>query len=186
MKIALMGYARSGKDEICSILRGYFKETNRGDVVQLAFGNALRKYAHELTDVPTEPKPRWLYEQFGKAMRDIDPDVWVKQVDKNYQSALRNGFEHFVITDLRQPNEYQWAKDNGFIIVYVDAKEEIRKERSKGDSNWVAVNPSETEIANLEWKISIVNNGKKESLEKCVEAVVKTVEGGLFKCIKES
>lgn len=174
-----MGYARSGKDEIYSII----KDLNQEDVVKLSFGYALKKYAHEVTDIPLEPKPRWLYEQFGKAMRDIDPDVWVKQVDKTYKDALKNGFNNFVITDLRQPNEYKWCKDNGFTIVYVDASEEVRKERSKGDTNWVAMNPSETEIENLEWKISIVNNGKKENLEKIVKELMK---GGYFKCTKES
>lgn len=176
MKIALMAYARSGKDEIYKHINAHAKKSNMGDVVQLSFGYALRKYAHELTDVPTDPKPRWLYEQFGKAMRDIDQDVWVKQVDKAYQSALRNGFEHFVITDLRQPNEYEWAKANGFVIVYVSCAEAIRKERSQGDTNWVAVNPSEKEIENIPYDIMIWNEGSLDEVRFVAKSLMIGVE----------
>lgn len=182
MKIALMAYARSGKDSVYEIIRDYSEATSRGIVARLAFGDALRKYAHEITDVPTEPKPRWLYEKFGKFMRMIDKDVWVKQLDKTYKQAMQLGLENFVITDLRQPNEYKWAKENGFNIVFIECDESIRKERSQSDSNWVAVNPSETEIANLASDYVIKNNGSLDALIKETIDLIGRVE----KCTEES
>lgn len=173
MKIALMGYARSGKDEMYEIMKNYINKVNKEGVGRLAFGDALKQYAHEITDIPTEPKPRGLYEQFGKAMRDIDPDVWIKQLEKTYIDLSWGGVEHFVITDLRQPNECQWAIDNGFTVVYVACDEEIRKERSKGDTSWVAVNPSETEIANLPYSLMVWNEGDLRELQITVKMLLK-------------
>ena len=166
-----MAYARSGKDEIYSIIRGTSKE----EVGRLAFGDALRGYAHKITDVKLEPKPRWLYEQFGKAMRDIDPDVWVKQLEKTYQLALQEGITSFVITDLRQPNEYKWAKENGFTIVFVECDESIRKERSQGDTNWVAINPSETDMADQIPDFVIWNEGSLDELIFTTKFLLKEV-----------
>lgn len=182
MKIALMAYARSGKDEIYNIIKEYSEATNGGKVVRLAFGDALRHYAHEITDVPTDPKPRWLYEQFGKFMRLLDKDVWVKQLDKTYRQAMESGYKNFVITDLRQPNEYEWAKENGFTIVFVACDEVTRKERSQGDTNWVAVNPSETEIVNLVPDYSIWNGGSLDTLIKNTVELYRRVA----RCTEES
>jgi len=76
-------------------------------------------------------KPRKLYQDIGQKLRELDEDVWVRQVADGVKlySEYRST-KGLVITDLRQPNEYEWARDNGFTIIRVNADEETRLQRA--------------------------------------------------------
>jgi hypothetical protein len=172
MKIALMGYARSGKDSIYSLIQKH----KLGYVHRMAFGDALRfKFHRMFMDIPEDPKPREGYEIFGKAMRDIDKDFWVKQLSSLYRSMELQG-ENIVITDLRQPNEAAWCRANGFKIVYVDADPSLRRERSITDSNWKAINESEKHIENMEADYVLFNQGSMEDLENEVIMMLRLLQ----------
>lgn len=152
-RIALTGKLRSGKSSAAthlSLKHGY---------TILSFGDALKRMADELfngSDVyKFEPitqdcpfsndgkrvigyrKPRKLYQDVGQALRELDPDVWVRQVARvlplweNMRDV--NGI---VIDDLRQPNEFEWCKANGFTVIRINANEDTRLERARalGDS----------------------------------------------------
>ena len=131
IKIALTGKLRSGKTEVARLLADEL-DYNYGNV--FSFGSSLKYYASKIfEDGGSESeKPRSLYQQFGQLMRRIDEEVWVKHLDKSIRLQLSTlGDSPIVIDDLRQPNEYQWARDNGFIIVRVEAGDEIRRKRAK-------------------------------------------------------
>jgi dephospho-CoA kinase len=173
MKIALLGYARTGKDTIYELIKKHHDYGTR----RIAFGDVLRDSFHEMFDIPRSPKPREGYEKYGKAMREIEKDVWVKALSHRYQKLLTYGFEDFVVTDLRQPNEAEWAKQNGFVLVRVDADVKDRQERSASDTNYLPINPSETEIENIHPDWVIRNNGSLEDLEKAVINLLQIMEG---------
>ena len=125
IKIGLCGKMRSGKDSIGDYL--FFE---KGFELPLAFGDSLKYYAHQIfPDVPKEPKPRALY-QFMNVMRDYDPDVWVKHLAQKVAMAENDRrTTGIVVTDARQPNEVDWLRENGFVIVKVEADEATRIER---------------------------------------------------------
>src|SRR5699024_2187841 len=77
-----------------------------------------------------EKKPRRLYQDVGEKLRELDPLVWVRQAEKT-MLFYENYKDHIgvVISDLRLPIEEQWAKDNGFIIIRVNADESDRLAR---------------------------------------------------------
>lgn len=120
LKIVFIGKMRSGKSTLASLFAKY------QDLHRMSFGHRLKQYAHEVFQPEGDVKARELYQGFGQKMREIDSDVWVKQVEKDIRE---NGYKRIVIDDLRQPNEYKWARDNGFILVKVVTSDEVRKER---------------------------------------------------------
>lgn len=137
-KIALTGKARAGKDEVARYLREKYGYTT------FAFGDELKRYAHELFGT-SEAKPRELYQWFGQTMRERDPDIWVRKCFENIKrysvevDEICSGLEvsdRVIITDLRQPNEYEACRSEGYTIIRVNADDETRlaRMRTTGDS----------------------------------------------------
>lgn len=150
-RIALVGKMRSGKTTVASAFAH-----NHGFTIS-SFGSSLKKYAEEIlseSDVyPTEckykdcpfsdeplivgkSKPRALYQDFGQAMRALDSNVWIRHTANaiNWQEERRSHVGT-IIDDLRQPNEYKWAKANGFVIIRVNANEDTRLSRANAEGD---------------------------------------------------
>lgn len=130
--IALIGKAGSGKDTVALLLKEHIPDLHR-----LAFADPMKEFYHYIFNVPPEPKPRQGYQWFGQEMRKHDPDVWVRQLASRYLHVKeRYGGCPVVITDVRQPNEHQWCRENGFVIVRVFASDEtrIRRLKQRGDN----------------------------------------------------
>ena len=129
LKIAFIGPMRSGKSEAAR----YLAETY--DFERVSFGDHLRYCVETVWGVnETGVKPRAQLQQLGQLARQFDPDVWVKPLAaKVFQltagNANRERQVSVVIDDLRQPNEYEWCKANGFTIVRVAAGRDAQKER---------------------------------------------------------
>ncbi|MGG1152358.1 AAA family ATPase [Bacillus wiedmannii] len=132
-KIAITGKARSGKTELSHyawMLYG-FKEFD--------FSAVLKDEFHQLfPHIPRDPKPRAYYQKFGQWLREIDPDIWVKMTmakvhEYCFEDALNkvNHKPKVLVNGVRQPNEYQRLKDEGFVIIRVNALDDLRIERSK-------------------------------------------------------
>lgn len=144
IKIALTGKMRAGKDTVFSILaKELIKQAHKADehisVNQFAFGDDLKMYAEAIFPEQFEggKKPRELFQNFGQTMRGFNPDVWVDKVaNKVQRHGAKDGKKISFVTDLRQPNEYKYCKDNGFYIIKVTAPDEIRLARmnSEGDN----------------------------------------------------
>jgi dephospho-CoA kinase len=177
VKIAICGRLRSGKDTAANHL--YIRHSfNR-----VAFGDALKKNAHATFPwIYAYNKPRALYQQFGQLMRQIEPDVWIKHADRAVKGAIdynvNTGAEKVgvVITDLRQPNEYEWARNNGFTIIRVTAPDEDRLFRAKlaGDDFNEADLAHETEshIDGFAVDYEIVNDGSVDELKEQVDTIL--------------
>ncbi|PFS27969.1 hypothetical protein COK65_30640 [Bacillus thuringiensis] len=136
-KIAITGKARSGKTELSHyawMLYG-FKEFD--------FSAVLKDEFHRLfPHVPRDPKPRAYYQKFGQWLREIDPDIWVKMTMDNvhkycFEDSLNkvNHKPKVLVNGVRQPNEYQQLREEGFIIIRVNASDDLRigRAHSAGD-----------------------------------------------------
>lgn len=129
LKIAFIGPMRSGKSEAAR----YLAETY--DFERVSFGDHLRYCVETVWGVnETGVKPRAQLQQLGQLARQFDPDVWVKPLAaKVFQltagNANRERQVSVVIDDLRQPNEYEWCKANGFTIVRVVSGPDAQKQR---------------------------------------------------------
>src|SRR5690606_12804123 len=115
IKIGLIGKAGTGKDTVAAYLVAVY------GFRKFAFADRLKEIDYELFG-PTEGKNRKRLQEFGQFCRSIDPDVWVKQLDKRIQGYTGNA----VITDIRQKNELDYCKRNGFVIVKIICQLETR------------------------------------------------------------
>jgi dephospho-CoA kinase len=181
IKIALTGKIRSGKSTVSNHL--YIQHSFN----EVAFGDALKKNAHATFPWVSEfSKPRALYQQFGQLMRQIDPDVWVKHAERAVKGAIdfnvHTGSEKVcvVITDLRQPNEYEWARANGFTLIRVTAPDEDRIWRAKlsGDDFNEADLEHETEshIDGFAVDYEIVNDGSLDDLKSKIDEIMEALK----------
>lgn len=130
--IGLIGKMRSGKDTVAAYLAEKYGYT------RFAFGDELKRYAHELFGEPAPgTKPRELYQWFGQTMRERDPDVWVRKC-LDYIAAFKRDIDsgahtlcpNVVITDVRQPNEYHALISAGYMLIRVEAPESLRIHRA--------------------------------------------------------
>lgn len=175
MQIALMGYSRSGKDTVAELIRKHSKFP----IAIVGFGDEMKElYTILFPKVDNHLKPREGYEMFAESCRKIHENVWVDRLDNKIkylqEIALCN---HFVINDLRQPNEWNWCFENGYTIIKVEADVNERIVRSFGDTSFKTINPSERNIRFLDYDFNIVNDGTLEELEQQVIQLLKIMEG---------
>ncbi|WP_406652396.1 hypothetical protein [Bacillus cereus] len=122
-KTAITGKARSGKPELSHyawMLYG-FKEFD--------FLVVLKDEFHRLfPNIPRDPKPRTYYQNFGQWLREIDPDIWVRMTmakvhEYCFEDALNkvNHNPKVLVNGVRQPNEYQRLRGEGFVIIRVNS-----------------------------------------------------------------
>ena len=120
MRIALAGLKRGGKDTFGRIaVDGY-------DFVRLAFADNVKELAKKVfpDEFKDNSKPVELLQWFGNTMRQHDPEVWIKQLDKDIKvmEAYDNEYcttTDIVITDVRYPNEVEFLRNRGFKIIFV-------------------------------------------------------------------
>src|SRR5690625_4402149 len=149
-KIDILGKLRSGKSTISNHL------VSAHGFTPVSFGGALKLYAEKMfkhsnvykSEPITRPdpfggvetisyrKPRRLFQDFGEKMRELDPNIWIDHVAERIrlielEAAAKSEQARIIIDDLRQPNEYEWARANGFTIVRISADEGTRLERAK-------------------------------------------------------
>jgi len=126
VRIAFTGKMRSGKTSAADYLwigRGFEK---------ISFASPIYRIVDDLFGSDENGKQRELLQAVGQNMREIDPDVWIRQAEKSlriYEDYLST--KGVVIDDLRQPNEYEWARANGFKIVRMISTRGTRKARAK-------------------------------------------------------
>ena len=120
MKVVGLGCtAQVGKDTAAE----YLERKYPGRVKRVAFADKLKKTAMDLFGLsweqcygPTEVKeaidprygksPRQIMQELGEKMREIYEDIWVDTVFyTTIPSHEKEGFDCFVISDMRYPNE---------------------------------------------------------------------------------
>lgn len=184
MNIAITGKMRSGKDATSRYL------CEKYGYAQFAFGNELKRYADELFGVHGGGKRRELYQWFGQTMRERDPDIWVRKCFESIEATREFNdypindeapfrFPRFlpVISDLRQPNEYERCRAEGFVIVRVTAPDGIRIHRAieSGDKFTYTdlVHETESHVDSFEVDYEIVNDGTLADLHAKIDEVME-------------
>lgn len=185
--IGLIGKMRSGKDTVAAYLAEKYGYT------QFAFGDELKRYAHELFGEPAPgTKPRELYQWFGQTMRERDPDVWVRKcletierAQTEYDYVLEYEYETptlAVITDVRQPNEYHALISAGYMLIRVEAPESLRIHRAieSGDTFNLRdlTHDTETALDNFAADFTVVNDAGLPELYAQVDAIMAALSGG--------
>ncbi|ETT41594.1 hypothetical protein C162_26015 [Paenibacillus sp. FSL R7-269] len=140
--IALLGRLRSGKDTVGDYLAEKYGYT------RFAFGDELKRYAHELFGEPAPgTKPRALYQTFGQACRTVEDGIWIRKCLATIDwragdraacnASLREHAPHIptapfraVVTDCRQLNEAEALAARSYVLIRVDAPDGLRIERA--------------------------------------------------------
>lgn len=171
IRIAIYAPMRSGKSEAARLLSAHH------GFVRRSFGGALKTYAHDIFGT-SDVKPRALYQQFGQMCRSIDPDVWVRHLADNIATTCPD--DNVVIDDLRQPNEYAWARANGFIVVKVETHADIRKARLEqlGEpvDDALLTHETESHFADFTPDYVIPNDGDTVDLRANIAMLVADIE----------
>lgn len=171
IKIALIGKMRSGKDTIGEwLINEYeFKKYAFADGI----GEIIDKYFPEAR---ANGKPRLHYQHIGQELRKLNPDVWVNYLMRTLE---KDDYHRIIITDTRQVNEVKTLKENGFIIIKVEADEETRIKRilESGDNFNIEHFQHETEaqVDLTEADITIVNNKTIEELKQEVLNIINKI-----------
>lgn len=186
--IAITGLMRAGKDAVAAYL------CERYGYTRFAFGDELKRYAHELFDVSAganeRSKPRELYQWFGQTMRQRDPDIWVRKCfedicwfTENYakDEYIAQSPPPIVITDLRQPSEYGRCRAEGYVIIRVTAPEGLRIQRAidANDTFTYAELAHETEsyVKDFAVDYEIENGGTLAELHARIDEVMTEING---------
>jgi len=152
-KLAITGLSRTGKSTAADYLSEVygFYVYDMSDDLKLDYYNEIVSRGER---VEREGKPREGYQLFGQLKRYAKgEDHWIDKVHKRitmdhsaieYRKeesgnvALRNNPHHKVLlTGLRQPNEFEYARENGFTIIRLEVDEDIRIERIKASGEVV-------------------------------------------------
>ncbi|MEU7186442.1 hypothetical protein [Streptomyces sp. NPDC045369] len=140
--IALIGKARSGKDTVATafIRHAYYTRVAFGDEVKVALIR-LDPYVsapapRRSTEVPIRladiirsigwerakdvfPEVRRLLQEYGQAVRELDPEFWVRPA----LARVRQGTQWnmpCVVTDVRYANELDALREEGAVVVRVE------------------------------------------------------------------
>lgn len=182
VKIALTGKVRSGKDTVAEYL------DNEYGLVPFAFGGALKSEFHkEYPHIPRDPKPVRGYQLYGQLMKYVkDSNIWIdkcferivytEEVARNYDTTGEAIQFSPMITDLRQPDEYERCLKEGFTIVRVSCPDDIRLERlnSEGDKFTLEDLNFETEkwLDSFDVDYDITNDSTLDNLYKQLDNVM--------------
>jgi len=167
--IALTGLARSGKDSVAGRLVSLYGYTRvafadplkeaalRTDpwVLHSAYGQLLN--VGRLSDLidclgwetakDRYPEVRRILQEYGQAIREMDPDFWIRAALRKVQRARFEG-KPVVVSDVRYANEADALRSAGFMVVRV-----VRPGQAPGQHR------SEREMLDYQVDDEIVNDG---------------------------
>jgi hypothetical protein len=110
MLIGLAGYAGSGKTSVAEAIA----RINKYPIA--SFAAALKAKIDPLFP-PKTPKAvkRPTYVEYGRAMRSIDPQHWIKELASTFLLSEPSA----IIDDVRYANEVAWIKSRGGVVFLI-------------------------------------------------------------------
>lgn len=190
MKLGICAMKRGGKDSFGRIA------VNDYNFVRLAFADNVKELAKKIfpDEFQHSNKPVELLQWFGNTMRQHDPDVWIKQLDKDIKvmEAYDNEYcttTNIVITDVRYPNEVEFLRNRGFKIVFVYSplediiarcsatEADFKPELLQHESERMAYEA--TVKGRAEWAdVTVCNVGTIEEYEDMVHCIIQDIRRG--------
>ncbi|CAM2952929.1 adenylate kinase [Paenibacillus sediminis] len=189
--IGLIGKLRAGKNVAADYLASKYGYT------QFAFGDELKRYAHEIFGEPAPgTKPRELYQWFGQTMRERDPDVWARKcldaidwrakdieaANVSWRRLVPQGADvpfRAVISDVRQPNEATTLSSAGYVLIRVEAPDAVRIDRAikSGDTFAYAdlMHGTETALDAYPADFTVDNGGSLDELYAQIDAILEVL-----------
>jgi len=163
MRIALSGKMKSGKTTLA-------RELDYQNVVSFAdpIRNALAELGIRKSEYPD------LYRRGAQYLgtdlcRTFDPDWWVKWMNARMMYDRQN-VRSTIIDDVRFPNEYDWCKASGFMLVRLDISREMQYTRGAEEGTFN--HPSETGLDHIgkeEWDLWLP---EQTSVQERVSAIL--------------
>lgn len=180
MLIGISGKKGSGKNTVANIIaKQQVLGNTKHNYYDFAFAAMLKFLLENLVDQDTDFDKnsknklglcdnngkiytiRELLQLIGTKLRDIDPDIWIKALDKDTR-----GYSDVMITDVRFLNEAEYIKSKGGLLV------RINRPNLEEDQHI-----SETELDNYSnWDYVIKNDGTMEDLVHKVNQMIKDLE----------
>lgn len=175
MRIALCGEPRSGKDTVAGIIQDLHIGSTNDRMWRLAFGDYMKEeYYRDNPHMIGKPKDREHMITWSQPKVEKDNNIWVgKLEDEMNEIVTFDGIFDFVITDLRQPHEEKWCRENGFHIVRVHRSEEERRKAQieRGE------NPDNKDLPYwINADFHIYNDGSLEDLQKSCNKLLQVLE----------
>ena len=170
MKICIFGKLRSGKSEVCNILKNQLK-----DATILDFGDAMKEcLCIAYPQVDMNNKPRSLMISFAQHLRKLDNLIWVNALKHRIEKCES---ENIIVTGLRQKEGADMLKELGFKFVKISADEETRLERCRKANDDFKLedlhNETEIIVDYLPYDFEVVNEGDFKMLSEMVKGVVE-------------
>lgn len=164
MRIAFVGLPRTGKDTAGKYLVDTY------NFVRLAFGDYMKdSYYRANPEMIGKPKNREHMIAWSQPQVEKDPLIWVRHLEKDFHDLMYRGHELFVITDLRQPHEEQWARENGFLIVRIVSDSKVTEQRASALGEKVG---QDLDLSRIQHDYVISNNGKLADLWSQIDCLV--------------
>lgn len=172
--VFLSGKQRAGKDTAADYLKQYY------GFRKYSLADGVREIAR--TYFGMQEKDRGLLIKIGLAMREIDPDVWIKYlwkevtwqfVNEEVAWQFADEVDRIVIPDVRFPNEFAFFKEQGGIGIRIVANPEIRALRQGYDAQYEN-DVTEKYLENEIFDYCVYNNGGPGSLYNQLDNIMKT------------
>ena len=162
IKLAFAGNMRAGKDVSAEYLKKYIK-----DATLFSFAEPIYDILHMVQDNLgfKQEKNRIFLQFLGDWARKQQADIWVnKLIDK-----MKNATTSVFVTDDRYLNELKRLKEEGFIIIRINADENTRIER--GATNLLHSSEMELDLfTNYDYIID--NNTSFENLYSQLDSII--------------
>lgn len=170
--IGLSGKKQSGKDTFCKFLRDSVEHSHRPAFVEhshrLAFADFLKMEVADACGVTMEfiemnkgrfrPMLQWWGTDFRRNTQGND--YWIQQLEHAFHYVRNETL--VIITDVRFPNEYDFVKSNGGIMVRIN----------KDVCNSYDSHPSETSLDNHKFDFVVDNNGTLQQLKQQADNLI--------------
>lgn len=183
LRFGVVGKIRSGKSTVAKLLGNKIGDEFGGHC-KIEFSDALREVTDIVYPETKGTKDREKLIAVGQHMRKLDKDVWVNIVERKIKE-VENEFGKdmpIIVSSVRQPNEVEMLERNGFVLIKVEADEDIRIQRclNAGDSfNIESFNDyTETALDDVGFDYVIKNNEGLEHLKKCIDYIVELEKCG--------
>jgi len=162
MKLAIGGQMGSGKDTFYEYLL-----TKNLNIIKVSFAEpiySILNFAQETCFFEKVKDRKFLQFVGSEWAREKDPNIWINIVDKKTKEKNDN----FCLTDLRFENEFNYLKQNNWILIKIER--DIIPFGREGNGSIAHI--SENALKNIndsEWDFIIKNNSTLENYFKEID-----------------